>query len=377
MAHGERLYLDMNDAKPPGVFLLNAAAYAVVDRPTRGVLIPVETAFLLLGYLAVFGVGAELYGRGVGLILAVAAALAVNFFLVADYAVEGFNLAESYMLPLSAGAAWCYLRGLRGRRLRLLLLCGVLLGLGLVLKQTAGPLALAVGIHWTGWCLLIERRGWAWLRGGGLVLAGAGLACSPFVLMVAVQGTAAEAWSAVTAQAATRLTRATAWPGQWRDLMGLWVPMAWALMGLVLWVTRWLTAGSGRNHSAVDARAGGSAAGPPGLRPVSFLLFWLALECLLLVYLPQRSFHYYVLACLPLVFLSGLVWSLLGRGRPGGDPRSRRVALAVVAIWSIVFARPAVDWLVPTAVARYRSYDGAVDRSYFDTALQWGRLDLG
>ncbi|MCP4251417.1 MAG: hypothetical protein GY778_30645 [bacterium] len=377
MAHGERLYQDMNDAKPPGVFLLNAAVYAAVDRPTRGVLIPVETVFLLLGYLAVFAVGAELYGRGVGLVLAVAGALGVNFFLAADYAVEGFNLAESYMLPLSAGAAWCYLRALRGQRSGVLLLCGGLLGLGFVLKQTVLPLALAVCIHWTGWGLLVERRGRAWLRGGGLVLVGAGLACCPFVAMVTLQGTAAEAWSAVTAQAATRLTRATAWPGQWRDLMGLWVPMAWALMGLVLWVAWWLTARAGRIQPVVDARSGGSQAGPPGPRAVSFLLLWLALECLLLVYLPQRAFHYYALACLPVVFLSGLLWSLVGRDRPGGDPRSRRAAVAVVAVWSIVFARPAVDWLVPTAVARYRSYESAVDRDYFESALQWGRLDLG
>ena len=82
-----------------------------------------------------------------------AAALAVNFFLAADYAVEGFNLAESYMLPLSAGAAWCYLRAQRAQGSGLLLLCGVFLGLALVLKQTMLPLGLAVLVHWTGWCL--------------------------------------------------------------------------------------------------------------------------------------------------------------------------------------------------------------------------------
>jgi hypothetical protein len=97
----------------------------------------------------------------------------------------------------------------------------------------------------------------------------------------------------------------------------------------------------------------------------------------MLVYLPQRSFHYYVLSCLPLILLSGLIWPALRTTTRGERSPSHRVVLAVVAIWSIAFVRPAVDTLVPTAIGRYRSYNAAVDRAFFEDALKWGHLDLG
>ena len=151
----------MSDAKPPGIFLLNATVYRFGGYG-RQPLILLESAFLLLGYFAVYKVGGDLYGRGVGLVLAVAAALAINVFLLTDYGVEGFNLAESYMVAPSAAAVLWYRRAYRADRTGLLLVVGLLLGLGLVLKQTVLPLIAAIGLHWTGRCFLSGRRVRMW-----------------------------------------------------------------------------------------------------------------------------------------------------------------------------------------------------------------------
>lgn len=371
MAQGEVLYRDVSDAKPPGIFLLNEALYRLGGHG-RAALIPVESAFMLLGYLAVYKVGRDLYGRGIALVLAVAAVLAVNFFLLTDYGVEGFNLAESYMVVFSAAAVLCYLRACRANRIGLMFGVGVFLGLGFVLKQTVLPLVLAVGLHWTGWRGIAGRRPGAWGAGCLALLGGACLALAPFVLMVLVQGTATEAWVAVTAQAADRLTRATAWPACWADVLPLWVPMAWAAVGLILWArSAWSGTATVAETEAARPRSS------PAPSDVSFLLIWLALECLMLVYLPQRAFHYYVLSCLPLIFLSGLIWAALRAPSRQAGNGSGRIVLAAVAIWSVAFVRPAVDTFVPAAVARCRSYDAAADRAFFESALAWGHLDLG
>ena len=223
IAHGEVFYRDMSDAKPPGVFLLNgdrALTGGMSVKGGRAALIPIESLFMLLGYFAVYKVGADLYGRAVGLVLAVAGALAINFFLLADYAVEGFNLAENYMVLTSAAAVLCYRRGYQADRPGMFFLTGALLGLGFVLKQTVLPLVAAIVVHRTLWCLLpgrwaLDRRNvcqgrarmWGWS-----VLAMLGGSCAavlPFVLLVVAQGTGGKAYLAITAQAATRLARAT------------------------------------------------------------------------------------------------------------------------------------------------------------------------
>jgi len=416
IAHGEVFYRDMSDAKPPGIFLLNAAVYRLADggpltldrakfcqgltdgtsvKGGRAALIPIESLFMLLGYFAVYKVGADLYGRAVGLVLAVAGALAVNFFLLADYAVEGFNLAENYMVLTSAAAVWCYRRGYQADRAGMFFLTGALLGLGFVLKQTVLPLVAAIVVHRTMWCLLQGRRAldrrnvcqgrartWGW--SGLAMLGGACAAVLPFVLLVVAQGTAGKAYAAITAQAATRLARATAWPGRWDDLVPLWVPMGWSVVGLILWARSALSGeAAGKPPNALpDVRrpADDTSAYPavvPGPADVSLLLIWLALECVMLVYLPQRAFHYYALSCLPVILCSGLIWVVLGENRRVIGRRRVRTALAAVAIWSIALARPAIDVLVPTAIARYRWYDAATDRAYFDAALKWGPRDLG
>ena len=97
----------------------------------------------------------------------------------------------------------------------------------------------------------------------------------------------------------------------------------------------------------------------------------------MLVYLPFRAFHYYVVSCLPLVLLSGTLWAGLGALRDKLPPRPALSCVSVACVLSIAFSRIVVDTIVPIAIARYRSYDAAADRSYFDELVSREVIDFG
>ena len=121
---------------------------------------------------------------------------------------------------------------------------------------------------------MANRRTRSWSLGFLALVTGGVVALLPFVLLVVIQGTATEAWTAATAKAAHRLMRATAWPGGWADVMPLWVPLAWTVLGLIFWCRRaW-----GSRTSETDAAAD-LLPRSPGPAEVSFLLIWLALAC--------------------------------------------------------------------------------------------------
>jgi len=362
IARGAVLYRDLHIDKPPGLMWLNAPVYLWAPR-ARWPLIPMESLALLLGYFAVYKVGRELYGRPVGIVLAVVAALAVNVFLLTDYTVEGFNLAESYMVLTASAAALYYTRGHSSNRPRALALAGAFLGVSLVLKQTALPLLAAVVLHRSLFDLVVARDRRAWGRNVAAVGAGLSAVLGPVVAVLAVQGVLGAAVESMTVRALPLLEQMTGWPARWLDVLPLWVPLAWCVVGLIGWCRYGI---GGRPGRAVHATGG---RGLPSTADVSFLLLWLILECVMLVHLPRRSFHYYALSSLPVIFLSGLFWAVLQWELAATKARSAKQIVAVAAIWSAAFVRPAVDLLVPTAVARYRTYDAEADQAFFDESL--------
>ena len=372
IAHGDVMYRDMNDAKPPGMFLLNAAVYLVAP-PTRAAMIPVELVIMLLGCGMVYRAGRELYARpAAGLILAIAVALAVNFFLLTDYTIEGFNLAENYMVLTSATAVFAYVRAGRTRLIAWYFLVGMMLGLGFILKQTVLPLVLAVALHHAFTALVMDRKPVSGAKSLAVIVAGALVAVLPFALLLAYQGTLAKGAASTLVQASGHLHRDTAWPARWRDVLPLWVPLGWSVIGLTGYLAlRWSALRSPTSTSP-------SHWGPlPRPRQIGFLLLWLGLECVMLVYLPRRGFHFYVLSCLPVVFLSGLLWSVLFDATGAMTVSARRISLAVAAIWSIAFYRPTIDAFMPIVITRCQNYDAAADQARFEEALRWGYLDIG
>ncbi len=353
LAQGEVFYRDVSDVKPPGLYFLYALFYAFLPAG-RVTMIPADTLFGLLGYWAVFLLGRDLYGRSVGVVVAVMAALIVNFFIVMDFITDAFGLAEAFMIFPLAMAARSYLRGTTGTRGAPFLWCGLWLGMAFAIKQTALPLAGAIALHWTARWVARQSSFGCWLRGARSMLVGMVIAVMPMVIMVVAQGTWRRALELLGPAAAGMLARESAWPTQWSYVLPLWVPLVWCVLAIIWWAER-----------GVRSRRVASVA--PG--DLTFLLVWCAAECVMLVYLPLRAFHYYVLSSLPVVILSGAFWKLLMETLRNHARRVMVCGVAAAAVFSMAFVRLIPDMIVPAAIARYRLYDATADRAHFEKVL--------
>lgn len=367
IAQGEALYSPtLSDVKPPLLYHLYALAYLVLP-PGRLSVVPVDTLFGLLGYWATYLLARDLFGRKIGLVVTAAAAMAYNALIVWDFGTEGFGLAESYMVLPAALAVRAYRRGVLGDRSVAFLACGLWLGIEASIKQTVLPLAAAIALHWTVLSLFRSMAPRRWLRGSLAIAAGLVGALIPWVVLLAAQGTLLSMIEVMRTGAVGQLAKATARPDQWSNVLPLWVPMAWCVFGLLWWV-----------ESAWRMRRGGTGfAVALSSSDLFFLLLWLALEYVMLIYLPVRAFHYYVVSCTPLVLLSGLMWAGLAATRPTLPTRRMLAAGSVAAVLSLAFARTTVDTVVPIAIARLRTYDAGADRAFFSSIVDREVIKLG
>ena len=144
---GDRLYVDVWDHQPPGVFVLFAAVSAVFgDEPLVFRSLAVVFSLATLGFITAIlhrhcGPGAAVSG-------------AILFALVSSdpaTAGEGCNR-EIYMGTLIVAAWWCVMRA-GGTSARSVLAGGLLLGLASALKTI-------VAIHWLGLALWLAVRTW-------------------------------------------------------------------------------------------------------------------------------------------------------------------------------------------------------------------------
>lgn len=359
IARGDVLYRDMSDIKPPALSMLYALAYLLLPA-SRASVVPIESLFLLGGYYAIFRLSADIHGRSVALCVAVAAAVTINYFTVMGHVIEGFGLAENFMILPAAAAVLFYRRGALSGRSWPLLAAGVCLGFDTAIKQTALPVVMAVAVHWSWFALISKRSPRRWLAGCALGFAGGCLAWSPFVFLMIAQGTLHDAFTLLTRDAGAMIGRSSAWPTQWREVLPLWLPIFWIAWGALAWI-----------ESRFRSRS------PLFFVDLLLLSLWCAAELALLSYLPLRSSHYYVVTCVPLVLLSGAgLASLLRSVRHLSQP-VRVATWSMAVIGSGICLRPSVDAIVPAAIARYRAYDWLADQRYFDEAINWGRIHFG
>ncbi|RJP38596.1 MAG: hypothetical protein C4547_04260 [Phycisphaerales bacterium] len=430
MVHGDVLYRDMSIDKPPAIMVVNTLPYLVLPA-ARTSLIPMESLLMVLGYVVIYRFARTLYGPWPALMTASAAVLAINYFSALDFTGEGFALAESYLVLPQAGAALLYVHSLGGtrqvapaaessgvrdaeRRSRWTLIgCGACIGINLAAKQTAIPIAAAV----LGHVVLrrsLRRQFRLAIVDGVSVSFGVALALLPFALMLTIQGTWRQAWHDMTVQAAMMLERETGWPDTWRDVKPLWAPLMWlALTPLVLpWRTARVSPSAAASPTGLDVDGAADHTLRHGILPaaMSFLLLWQIIECILLVQLPRRSYHYYVLSFLPIVMASGYFWRALidtlatpaglrdpsARSGASGEPRAsaradlpaelhadsaagcvRMTILAAAVLWSLAVMRPAFNELYPVAWTRLRQFDPAADQRHFEQVVRWENGSLG
>ncbi len=362
IAHGDVLYRDMSDIKPPGLYLLYALVYLVAPA-ARCWIAPIESAFLLLAYYVVYRFGVERFGRRAGLASAVVGALAVNYFAVTGFAIGGFGVAENFMVFPAAAAALFYLRGSAGGRTAPVFLAGVFMGVDTCIKQTALPLVAAVVAHHLMITLVVDRS-WRRLVGGlGLLFAGGCIGWAPALAILVAQGTLTDAYDLLTRDAGAMFGRSSALPSQWRDVLPLVLPLVWGVWAFLCWFEG-------------KVRSRGTNVGL-AFRDIAFLVIWCGLETYLLANLPLRSTHYYVAACVPFVLLSGAAVAVFDAGVARWNGRTRVVAWSMAVIGAAVFYRSTVNEIVPRAIASGRSYDWKGEDRKFREAIDWGPIHFG
>lgn len=370
IAHGDVLYRDMSDIKPPGLFMLFALVY-LVGPASRSSIVPVESLFLLLSCYLIYRLSRQIYGGAVALVVAVVAVVTINYFTVMGHVIEGFGLAENFMVLPAVAAVLFYRRALLhpGGRPTALFVAGLLLGFDTSIKQTALAVVTAVAVHWSWSTLLVARTPRRWAKGCGWLLLGGLLAWSPFVVLMVVQGTWGTAWTLLTSDAGAMIGRGTAWPLQWREVLPLQLPLAWCLWALLWSLERRLRSRPSKSSHGV----------PPAvsLSDLVLLGIWCATESALLLVLPLRSAHYYVVACVPFILISGAPWAALSKSVERWPHRARLAVWSIAIVGSAALYRPAVDAIVPCAIARYRAYDWEADARYFERAVHSGRIHYG
>ncbi len=398
IAQGDVLYRDMSDIKPPGLFLLFALGYKWLPA-SRASVVPIESLFLLLAYYAVYLLTRDIFGRLPGLITTVVATIVINYFTMMGHVIEGFGLAENFMiLPATAGMIY-YRRSLHHppQARRSLLIAGLFFGLATMLKQSAVSVIAAAVIHWTCSTVFRNKHRPTWLTGAALLCLGGIVAWSPCVVLMLAQGTLAEAFQLLTIDAGAMVTKGTAWPLDYAE----WLPMRWPML-LCLWSTlaaleKWKRGVSTQNFPSIDSS---DYAVPSDTKPINhqniagmenlasaipivkqtdlwLVICWCATELALLRVMPLRSAHYYVTACVPFIILSGWPWSTLIALT---SPFAKRVAFAVIctAITThIALLAAPLNTMIPTTIARFRAYDWKSDQQAFDDAIGWGRIHFG
>jgi len=367
IAHGGVFYSqNLCDVKPPGLYHLYALAYLFLPSG-RASMIPLDSVVGLLGYWAMFRLCADMFGRRIGWVVTVSGVLLVNAWPVLDFGTEGFGLAESFMVFPALMAVRQYRYGLMCSGLASLFWCGAWLGAEASIKQTALPLVLAIAVHFSVRELVSRRDLRRWLLGSVLMIAGGLAVATPWFVMFWVQGTWSRVIEVLGPSALGQLSKFTAWPDQWNNVMPAWMVLIWGVLGLLLWWEAWFRKSEGQS----------GACGMLDASEIGFLVMWFVLECIMLVKLPFRSFHYYVVTSLPLILLTGIFWTRIVSLRIRLSAGAAFACVSTAAVLSLAFGRITIDALVPIAIARYRAYDVDVDDAFFHTMADMEIIDFG
>jgi len=343
----DALAADLVADKPAGQALLTGWCYRLwPGSPSRLALIPIESAFLLAGYVAFWHLARRLHGTRAASLQVAMLVLAFNAYNTLDDSTAGFNVNENYLLLPTLVAVLAHLAMPDGRRRALLR--GLGLGLALSVKQTAVGLLVAFLIHGAiRACRSGPRRetvcSAAW-TGAGLLLA-----VSPLVVVLAARDWLAPHLYGLAHLSAEHLEPPRPMLPPWIRIVPL-VPIAWWL--LVGAAARWGERSAGRSEQTGSSpeSTGRSDAG-------SFLWIWLTMEVAVLAMLNRHSAHYYQPLVVPAALLTGtgLAWVVRSARSLPPVQRARVVRWSVLVTFAL--AMPTVMSFAVEFQRRWVGYD--------------------
>lgn len=208
IAHGARVYLDVWDNKPPGIYWINAVGMLVGGGSYFGVIAMCVVA-LLAAHVCFFGICASVYFRGA----ATFATILLSFFLTHAFYTGGTNRTETFLVPCELAAVLLYIRGCARDRWWTWYAAGVCGGLAFLFKQVGLAAWGALGLHAV---LLVVLRDVPWqvgLRRCALLVVGLATTLGLAGAYLASQGALYEAYfAAFTFNRAYFAAGASQWP---------------------------------------------------------------------------------------------------------------------------------------------------------------------
>ncbi len=311
---------DLVPDKPPGQALMTGWAYLLAPGPpTRLALLPVESAFMVAGYVVFWLLARRLCGGHLAAAMTLCLVIAFNTYNALNITTDGFNLGENYLLAPMLLAVLGHLgiqtaildRRLRAGRRRSsavesakgLLSGGLVRGLGvgvaLTVKQTAVTLVVAFMLHELA--LAVVRREWRERLTAGLWTAvGVTIAWLPVLVFLWWRGWLGEHLDDLRRASGGHLAvMPIRWP-PWSNVAPLLPGLWWVVVGAAGWLAR--------PRLSDSAGCAGGTAGA-----LTFMLLWVAVEVPLLWAMNKPGTHYYQPIVAPVLLTGGLALAGLHR----------------------------------------------------------------
>jgi len=359
-------FSDLVPDKPAGQALLTGWCYRVMPGPpSRLTLIPIDSAFLLLGYFIFWRMTLKLFGRLPAALLTLLYALLVNTYNTLDTTVAGLNVNENYLLAPMLLAVYAHLlvkhSDWRG------FLRGLGIGLALTIKQSAMGLLAVFVIH--GLIALAGHRQYkVALRSAVWTVVGLTAAWTPLLVVLCARG-----WLL------GHLSDLMYLSGKYSTFMPLSVPRFYKLTPLAA-IGWWIVVGLFMRRSGapeekcVDDSI--KACRDCGAM-VSFVWLWLVVEIVLLWSMIRPSAHYYQPMIAPAVLLAGWGMSQLAISVRTLHRRDRWRVWRWASVMTAVLMLFAFMPLISEATRRVQtfSYDAEV-QEFADWLSRWSARSL-
>lgn len=282
---------DLIPDKPIGQSLLTGWVYRVAPSPpTRLAMIPLESLFMLGGYLFFGLLVWRLFGGAIASALVFLLAVGVNGYNTLDSTVAGLNVNENYMLLPMMLAVWAHLciarPGSRG------FVRGLGIALALSIKQTAAGLLAVLLVH--GAIRTCRCRAYRDALCSVLTtLAGMAVVWLPMASFLYHHG-----WLALHLQALADASRAHA---GWSIPYVVWFKLV-PVVACLWWIVLGIIIGRGDGPEGSDDPLIGKQTSDVAW----FGWCWLIAELIVVVSIQHVRAHYYQLLVPPLVLLAGV-----------------------------------------------------------------------